>query len=80
MGSSLALDLTPGSDGTLRGPLLVKSGDATLLSADITLVAKKEEFTLIVDVASPEDAKVRSRGEISITAHREPWSGTIKIP
>ncbi len=34
----------------------------------------------MVDVASPEDPKVRSRGEISIKADREPWSGKIIIP
>ncbi len=80
IGSSLSLDLTPAADGMLRGPMLVKSGDATLISADIGLIAKKEEFTLIVDVANPDDAKVKSHGEISITARRAPWSGTINIP
>ena len=80
MGSSLTLDLTPAADGVLRGPLLAKSGDATLVSANIGLTAKKEEFTLLVDVESPEDPKIRSRAEISITGKREPWSGTITPP
>lgn len=80
MGSSLTMDLTPAADGILRGPLVAKSGDATLVSANIGLTANSEEFTLLVDVASPEDPKIRSRGEISITAHREPWSGTIDAP
>ena len=80
IGSSLALDLIPGNDGMLRGPLLVKSGDAILTSANVWLTVTKEEFSLIVDVASPEDPKVRSRGEIRITGKRDPWSGTITIP
>ena len=35
MGSNLEMDLTPGSEGILRGPLTVKSGDTVVASAQV---------------------------------------------
>ena len=62
IGSSLTLDLTGATDMILRGPLLIKSGDAIITSANIGLKATSEEFMLTADVANPEDPKARSRG------------------
>ncbi len=59
---------------------MVKSGDALIASADVALKATKEELSLILDVASPEDPKVKSHGEITISGRRSPWSGTISAP
>jgi hypothetical protein len=80
IGSSLTLDLTGATDMILRGPLLIKSGDAIITSANIGLKATSEEFMLTADVANPEDPKARSRGEISIKAKRESWNGSINPP
>lgn len=58
----------------------MKSGDTLVASADVSLKITREIFSLIVDVASPENPKVKSRGEITLTGKRSPWSGTISAP
>jgi hypothetical protein len=81
IGTSLDMNLTSsGKLGMISGPLIVKSGDETLISADVTLKATKDQFMLSLDVASPEDPKIRSRGMIDITAKRESGSEKISAP
>jgi hypothetical protein len=81
IGSSLDMDLSSSDKSTvISGPLVIKSGDETVISADVSLKATRDQFMLVLDVASPEDPKIRSRGKIDITAKRESWNGTIMIP
>jgi hypothetical protein len=80
MGSSLEMNLVPGADGLLRWPLSVKSGDTAIISAEIWLKVNAEEFTLIADVASPEEPSMKSHAEISITGKRDSWNGAIESP
>jgi hypothetical protein len=80
IGSSLALDLTPGTGGLLRGPLTLKSGDAVVASAEVGLRASREAFGLVLDIISPEDPSMKSHAEIDITGKRVPWTGKIEAP
>jgi hypothetical protein len=81
IGSSLDIDLgSSDKTGILSGPLLLKSGEDTIISANLELKATTDQFMLSVDVASPEDEKIRSRGMIDITAKRESGSDDIVAP
>ena len=79
-GSNLTIDLTPGADGMLRGPVLLKSGNAEVFRANAGLRLTGERFGIVLDIANPEDQKVSTHAEIDITGKRSPWSGEIKIP
>ncbi len=80
IGSSLKMDLLPGTGSMLRWPLILKSGDDTLVSADIWLQVSREQLTLMLDVISPEDPSMKSHAEIDIRGRRTPWSGNIEAP
>ena len=79
-GSNLTIDLAPGADDMLRGPVLLKSGNTEVFRANAGLRLTGERFGIVLDIANPEDPKVSTHAEIDITGKRSPWSGEIKIP
>lgn len=80
IGSSLTLDLTPGTDGMLHGPLLLKSGDEVVIEATVGLILNKEKIHLVLDVPNPDMPDISSHAEIHVEGKKEKWSGNIEIP
>ncbi len=77
--SSLSLDLKD-TDGTLTGPLSIKSWDTPVIDAKVRLVLAKERFLLGLDIANPEDQSYQTHAEVEITGKRAPWDGSIETP
>jgi hypothetical protein len=80
MGGNLDMKLSPTENDMLRGPLTIKSGDETVISAQVGLKVQKEIFALLLEIASPEDPTLVSRASIQVTGKREDWSGNIEAP
>jgi hypothetical protein len=52
---SLSVDLAgSGSDAMIRGPILIKSGQETLVSANLALEVAREKLAIILDVLSEQ--------------------------
>ena len=80
VGSSLLLDLKDDGNGTLKGPLSVKSGETPVVDAAVEMKAEKEKFRLALDIANPEDPSYKTHAEIDVTGKRSSWDGTITAP
>ena len=74
---SLTAELIESTGGMVRGPLVVKSGDETLMSADLALAIAKERFAIILDVLSEE---LPAHFDLDIRAKRTPSSQSVTAP
>ena len=74
---SLTADLTEGTGGMIRGPLVVKSGEETLIDASLALAMAKERFAIILDVLSEE---LPAHFDLDIRAKSTPSNQSVVAP
>ncbi len=75
---SLSVDLVgSGSDTMIRGPVLIKAGPETLVSANVALEVAKEKIAMILDVISEQ---FPIHFDIAITGKSTPSSTRVSKP
>ncbi len=74
---SLTADLIEGTGGMVRGPVVVKSGEETLMDATLALAITKERFAIILDLLSES---LPAHLDIDISAKSTPSSKTLTKP
>jgi hypothetical protein len=74
---SVSTDLVEGTGGMVRGPIVVKSGEETLMSATLALAIAKERFAMILDVLS---AEFPAHFDLDIMAKRTPSNKSVTAP
>jgi hypothetical protein len=74
---SFTTDLTSTGGEMIMGPLVVKSGEETLVSANIGLEIAREKFAFLIDVLS---ADFPAHFDLSIGAKSEKSSKSVTIP
>ncbi len=74
---SLTADLTEGTGGMVRGPVVVKSGEEILMNATLALAIAKEKFAIILDVLSEE---LPAHFDLDIRAKATPSNKKVTAP
>ncbi len=74
---SLTADLTSGTGGMVRGPVVVKSGEETLMNATLALAIAKEKFAIILDVLSEQ---LPAHFDLDIRAKLTPSNKKVTVP
>ncbi len=74
---SLTVDLIEGTGSMVRGPVVVKSGEETLMNATLALAIAKERLAIIFDVLSES---LPAHLDLDITAKSTPSSKKLTPP
>lgn len=74
---SLTADLTESTGSMVRGPVVVKSGEETLMSATLALAIAKQKFAIILDVLSEE---LPAHFDLDIRAKSTPSNKKVTAP
>lgn len=74
---SLSVNLTEGTDGMIRGPVIVKSGEESIFSANLGLTIAREKLAIILDVLSQS---MPIHFELDISAKANPSKKQVMAP
>lgn len=76
---AISMELAPQGDRVV-GPLTVKQGSETLLSATVGLLLDEGKFGTSIDILAPDSSESQAHFELDATNKTSPFTDSISIP